>query len=102
MVTKKVKESQFLTYKGKPLVRCGDIIYYGDMLDPFVVKLQIKSKKKVNDMEMPDNISVQLISTDPEIGKRKQIIKTSEKNGLYLAIDIADVWLDRAIKSTTE
>ena len=98
MVAKKVKESQFLTYKGKPLVRCGDTIYYGDMADPFVVKMQIKSKKKSADIEMADKIVVQLLSTDPEIGKRKQIIKTSEKNGLYLAMDIADVWLDRALK----
>lgn len=102
MAAKKVKESKFLTYKGKPLVRCKDVIYYGDMSDPFVVKMEIKSKKKVEDMEMADRVSVQLISTDPNLGKRKQIIKTSEKNGLYLAMDIADVWLDRALKESDQ
>lgn len=98
MAVKKVKESPFLTYKGKPLVRCGDTIYYGNMSDPFVVKMQIETKKKVNNNDVADKISVQLLSTDTDISKRKQIIKTSEKNGLYLAMDIADVWLDRAMK----
>ena len=32
-----------LTYKGRPLVRCGNDIYYGSMKDPFVVYLQVLS-----------------------------------------------------------
>ena len=45
------QESPFPTYKGKPLVRCGDVIYYGSMKDKYVVKLEIKSKKKVQKSE---------------------------------------------------
>ena len=37
---------EFLQYKDKPLVRCGDVIYYGDMNDKCVAKLTIKSKNK--------------------------------------------------------
>lgn len=88
---------QFPTYKGKPLVRCGDVIYYGSMKDKYVVKLEIKSKKKVNDLEVADKVSVQLMYTDQNIRARKQIVKSSEKNGLYLAMDIADAWLSRAL-----
>lgn len=90
-------EPQFPTYKGKPLVRCGDVIYYGSMKDKYVVRLQIKSKKKVGDMELADKVSVQLMLTDQTVRNRKQIVKTSEKDGLYLAMDIADVWLNRAL-----
>ncbi|HIS50733.1 MAG TPA: hypothetical protein IAA80_09545, partial [Candidatus Gallacutalibacter pullistercoris] len=79
------KTAKFPTYKGKPFVRCGDTIYYGSMKDKYVVKMDIKSKKKVQDLEVADRVTIQLMYTDPTIRNRKQIIKTSEKNGLYLA-----------------
>ena len=88
---------QFPTYKGKPLVRCGDVIYYGSMKDKYVVKLEIKSKKRVADLDVADKVTVQLMYTDANIRSRKQIVKTSEKEGLYLAMDIADAWLSRAL-----
>lgn len=93
------KEStpQFPTYKGKPLVRCGDVIYYGSMKDKYVVRLEIKNKKKVQDIEVADKVSIQLMYTDQNIRSRKQIVKSSEKEGLYLAMDIADAWLSRAL-----
>ncbi len=91
------KENKFPTYKGKPLVRCGDVLYYGSMKDKYVVKMEIKSKKKVQDLEVADKVSIQLMYTDASIRSRKQIVKSSEKNGLYLAIDIADAWLTRAL-----
>ena len=67
------------------------------MKDKYVVKLEIKSKKKVQDMDVADRVTVQLMYTDPNIRARKQIVKTSEKEGLYLAMDIADAWLTRAL-----
>ena len=80
----KKDQPKFPTYKGKPLVRCGDVIYYGSMKDKYVVKLEIKSKKKVKDMDVADRVTVQLMYTDPNIRTRKQIVKTSEKEGLIL------------------
>ena len=91
------KKSPFPMYRGKPLVRSGDTIYYGNMTDKYVIKIDIKTKKTVEDMEVADKCIVQLMLTDPEIRSRKQIVKTSEKNGLYLALDIADAWLTRAL-----
>ena len=90
-------KSIFPTYKGKPLVRCGNTIYYGSMKDKYVVKLEIKSKKTVKNLEVADKVTVQLMYTDANILSRKQIVKTSEKSGLYLAMDIADAWLTRAL-----
>ena len=96
-MSEKKDQPKFPTYKGKPLVRCGDVIYYGSMKDKYVVKLELKSKKKVKDMDVADRVTVQLMYTDPNIRTRKQIVKTSEKEGLYLAMDIADAWLTRAL-----
>lgn len=90
-------EPQFPTYKDKPLVRCGDVIYYGSMRDRYVVRLEIKSKKKIKDMDVADRVSIQLMLTDQTVHNRKQIVKTSEKDGLYRAMDLADVWLSRAL-----
>ncbi|MCI8385677.1 MAG: hypothetical protein HFE95_04510 [Acutalibacter sp.] len=93
------QEQGFPSYKGKPLVRSGDTIYYGSMADKYVVKLDIKSKKTVGALEVADKVSVQLMYTDPEIRTRKQIVKTSEKDGLYLALDIAEAWLNKALSA---
>ena len=92
-------EKEFSTYKGKPLVRCGDELYYGSMADRFVIRMQIKSKKTVSDAEIADKVAIQLLCTDPDLSPRKQLVKSSEKSGLYVALDIADVWLERALKS---
>lgn len=91
------ENKEFLTYKGKPLVRSGDTIYYGSMTDEYVIKLNIKTKKKIKNTEIADKVTVQLISTDPELSPRKAIVKSSEKSGMYLAMDIAEAWLSRAL-----
>lgn len=92
-------EKEFSTYKGKPLVRCGDELYYGSMDQRFVIRMQIKTKKEVNGIEIADKVAIQLLCTDPDLSPRKQLVKSSEKTGLYVALDIADVWLERALKS---
>lgn len=91
-------EKEFSTYKGRPLVRCGDELYYGSMEDRFVIRMQVKTKKEVNGLEVADKVAIQLLCTDPDLSPRKQLVKASEKTGLYLALDIADVWLERALK----
>ena len=91
------KGAKFLTYKGKPLVRSGNIIYYGKMSDPFVIMIQIISTKKIGEMEVANRVTVQLLNTDPDVRPRERIVKKSEKQGLYQAMDIATIWLERAL-----
>lgn len=95
-------ETKFFQYKGKPLVRCGDTLYYGDMNDSFVIKMVIKSKQPVGDLQVADKVTVQLVSTDPGISPRKAIVKTSEKSDLWTAIDIGNVWLKKALKEAAK
>lgn len=92
------KGNQFLTYKGRPLVRNGKTIYYGNMGDPFIIMLQICSTKPVGDIEVASRVTVQLLNTDPNVRPRERIVKKSEKQGLYQAMDIASIWLDRALE----
>ena len=95
-------ETTFFQYKGKPLVRCGDTLYYGKMSDPYVIKMVIKSKSPSGEMELADKVTIQLMSTDPNISPRKAIVKTSEKPNLFLAIDIGNVWLQKALKEAAK
>ncbi|MGN0171215.1 MAG: hypothetical protein ACI39E_00360 [Acutalibacteraceae bacterium] len=86
-----------LTYKGKPLVRCGNTIYYGDLSEKCVIVLQILSTKTVNGKEIADRVSVQLLSTDHELRMKDRILKKSEKQGLYSAMDVGAIWLERTL-----
>ncbi len=88
---------KFLTYKGKPLVRNGNTLYYGNANDKYVIMMQILSSKPVGDVEVASKVSVQLLNTDPDVSPRERIVKSSEKKGLYAAMDIAEVWLSRAL-----
>lgn len=95
------KNNKFLEYRGKPLVRCGNTIYYGNMNDPYVIMLQITSTKTFNDMEVADRVLIQLLNTDPDCRPRDRIVKKSEKKGLYNAMDIGTIWLERALEKGT-
>lgn len=91
------QKSPFFTYKDIPLVRNGDTIYYGNMSDKYVIMLQILSKKAVGDLQVADKVSVQLLLTDPNVRAKERIVKKSEKQGLYNAMDIGAIWLKRAM-----
>lgn len=90
------KKENFLTYKGYPLVRNGKTIYYGNSYDNFIIMMQIASTKQSGETEIADKILIQLLNTDPDISPRQRIVKKSDKKGLFAAMDIATVWLQRA------
>ena len=87
----------FLMYKGRPLVRSGNVLYYGSMAEKYVIVMQILSTKDENDMTMAEKIQIQLMLTDPEVRMKDRIVKKSEKVGLYNAMDIGSIWLERAL-----
>lgn len=92
-------EKKFLAYKGRPLVRKDNTIYYGSMADEYVCTLQIVSYKEQNGEQEPDKIQMQLLKTDPTLPILERLVKNSEKNGLYNAIETAAIWLDRVAKA---
>ena len=87
-----------LSYKGHPLRRKDNLIYYGTMAEKYIIMLQILSTKNVDGLDMADRVSVQLQLTDPDLKSRDRVVKKSEKDSLYAAMDVASVWLERALK----
>lgn len=98
MPKKKSLDFNTPVFKNKPLVRCENIIYYGNISDKYIIKMEILSEKPLFNAVVSDKISVQLLSTAHELSPRKKIIKKCEKNGLYEAIDIAEAWLCKALE----
>ena len=86
-----------LVYKGHPLRRKDNLVYYGSMADKYIIMLQIMSTKKVKDLNVADKVAVQLQFTDPDLKSRDRVVKKSEKEGLFSALDLGATWLDRAL-----
>lgn len=80
-------------------MRNGNIIYYGSMSDEYIIMMQILETQKIKDMEVATKVSIQLQLTDTNIRAKDRIVKASVKEGLYDAMDIASIWLDRALSS---
>ena len=86
-----------LEYKGHPLRRKDNFIYYGSMSDKYIIMMQILATKKVKDLDVATKVSIQLQLTDPDIKSRDRVAKKTEKDSLYAAMDVAAVWLERAL-----
>ena len=90
-------KKDMLVYKGHPLRRKDNLIYFGSMADKYIIMMQVMESKKVKDMDVATKVSVQLQLTDPDIKTRDRVVKKSEKDSLYAAIDVASIWLERAL-----
>ena len=91
-------KAEGLMYKGHPLRRIDNLIYYGSMADKYIIMMQVMNTKKEQDLDLASKVSIQLQLTDPTLKSRDRVVKKSEKDSLYAAIDIAAIWLDRALK----
>lgn len=91
-------KQNFLTYKGLPLVRCNDVLYYGNMSDKYVIRLTVLESAVDNDIKTATKVKVELMLSDTSLDESKRIVKSSEKKGLYDAMDIGSVWLSRKLQ----
>jgi hypothetical protein len=67
------------------------------MADKYIIMLQVVESKAVKDMEVATRVIVQLQLTDPDVKSRDRIVKKAEKASFYEAMDVAAVWLERAL-----
>lgn len=94
-------KGDFLIYRGKPLVRSNNLYCYGDMSEDYVLFLMVISTKTVklpdgkSTIEIPDSIITQIVSTDSKKPSHEKLAKQFNKNGLYDALDIGIVWLNK-------
>ncbi len=88
-------KKDFFSYKGYPLVRKGNEIYYGNMNDNTVIMMQILEKTKMGNLDVASRIKIYQMKTDEKLSPLEAIVKQSEKSSLYEALDIAYIWLSR-------
>lgn len=93
-----MSQTNFLNYKGKPLVRKGKEIYYGDMSEKYIVRFEILSAKKDGKLEIADTVSVQLLDSNTDKAMKDRVKKDSTKDNLFAALDLGLTWLERALK----
>ena len=91
-------KTEGLIYKGHPLRRIDNLIYYGSMADKYIIMMQVLASKPLQDISVATKVSVQLQLTDPDLKSRDRVLKKSEKDSLYAAMDIGSIWLQRALK----
>ena len=96
MSEKKVK-AEGLVYKGHPLRRIDNLIYYGSMADKYIILMQVKETRKEKDLDVATRVSVELQRTAPDCRSRDRVVKKSEKDSLYAAMDVSAIWLERAL-----
>ena len=89
---------KFLEYKGKPLVREGDTICYGDMEDKCILILDIMSYKKTAEGDLPDKIWIQVVDSKDQT----KILRQGNKDGLYEAFNLGLIWLEHELKKAGE
>lgn len=97
MAASKTPKAEGLIYKGHPLRRVDNLIYYGTMAEKYIIMMQVMDTRKEQDLELATKVSIQLQLTAPDLKSRDRVVKKSEKESLYSAMDIAAIWLDRAL-----
>ena len=86
-----------LIYKGHPLRRKGNLVYYGSMADKYIVMIQVMSSEKEGDLDVANKVHLQLQLTDPDLKSRDRVVKKSDLPDLFSAIDMGSIWLMRAL-----
>lgn len=91
------EKSTVLTYKGHPLRRKDNLIYYGSMADKYIVMIQVMSSQKDGSLELANKVHLQLQLTDPDLKSRDRVVKKSDLPDLFSAVDMGSIWLMRAL-----
>ena len=89
-------ENKFLTYNGKLLVRCGNEIIYGNPEDKYIVLFRLDEQEPLGNIEISKRVIIELKTNE---GKRSQLIRQAEREGLYRAFDIGMFWLEQALEN---
>ena len=93
------KKAKGLTFKGKPIYRKGNKIYYGNLEDKLILEIEILETKKVGDIDVSTKVKFSIQdNTVDEVGTGINY-RTGERNDLYKAFDIGSWWLQDALST---
>ncbi len=87
---------KYLMYKDRPLVREGDTICYGDMVEKYILVLEIMNYREADGNRLPHDIVVQVIESQDQ----NKIYRQGTKRGLYEAFGYGLIWLEQALSHT--
>ncbi len=99
-MAKKAKE--YLLYEGKPLLRDGNVLYYGDFNENFITRFTITETKKVQDLEAASKVTIELLEKNGDDIRSARLTKKAERDGLYAALDIGVYWLEDILEMERE
>lgn len=99
-MAKKAKE--FLLYEGKPLLRDGNILYYGDFSENFITRFTITETKKLKDLDVASKVTIELLEKHGDDISTARLTKKAERDSLYAALDIGVYWLEDILEMEKE
>lgn len=92
-----VKKSKELTYKGKPVYRQGNRIYYGDLDERLILVMDILETEQRVDVAITKKVKFHIQdNTGPVLGEGTNY-RSGERDNLYSAFDIGSWWLQDAL-----
>ena len=86
-----------LVYRGHPLRRVDNLIYYGSMADKYIIMMQVLDTEPLKDISLAKRVSIQLQLTDASLRSRDRVVRSTEKGSLSEAMEFASISLERAL-----
>lgn len=97
MAESKTAKAEGLIYKGHPLRRIDNLIYYGTMAEKYIIMMQVLDTEPLKDISLAKRVSIQLQLTDASLRSRDRVVRSTEKSSLSEAMEFASIWLERAL-----
>ena len=93
------KKNDLLEYKGHPLMRKENIIYYGSMSDSHIIMMQILDAGEVKGLPVAKRVSVQLQQTNPNVRMKEKNRKRQPVGGDGYRLDLARTCAQQQVKA---
>lgn len=101
-MAKALTEREVLVYREKPLLRDGNVLYYGDFKENFIVRFTILESEKVNDLDMAKKVIIELLEKNGDSINSAKLTKKAERTSMWAALDIGIYWLEDILEMERE
>ena len=86
-----------LSYKGKPFVRQGNTICYGNATDKYILAMMVLESEKVKGLDVSKKVFAQVQGTRETDEQKINVLKFAQFDSLYEAFDAGEYWLNKAL-----